>query len=158
MINITISYYSNMAASVFVEKGIPPDPKARSADSEAPVLPLQKHRILVADDHAIFRECLIRLLQDYPGFDVVGDAENGQKAVELAELLQPDIVIMDVDMPFISGIEATRLIAAKLPHIRIIGLSMHDGKEMASQILSAGAKSYFVKDGPIENLLEAILA
>jgi CheY-like chemotaxis protein len=157
--NLVISFFRNyMHASIFVEKAIVADPKLRSASSEVPALPLRKRRVLVADDHAIFRECLIRLLQDCSGIDVVGNAEDGLKAVELAEILKPDVIIMDVDMPRISGTEAARQIAARLPQVRILALSMHETKGIASQMISAGAAGYFVKDGPVEDLLSAILS
>jgi DNA-binding NarL/FixJ family response regulator len=121
-----------------------------------PVLATSRRRILVADDHAIFRECLIRFLNESPGLDVVGDAKDGLQAVELAKLLHPDIVIMDIDMPHMNGIEATRQILKTLPHVRVIGLSMHNHQDIVAQILSAGAICYFMKDGPMEQLLAAI--
>jgi DNA-binding NarL/FixJ family response regulator len=121
-----------------------------------PVLASSRLRILVADDHAIFRECLTRFLQESPGLDIVGNAKDGLQAVELATLLHPDIVIMDIDMPRMDGIEATRQIAKTLPHVRIIGLSMHDHKDIAAQIMSAGAVCCFMKDGPMEQLLAAL--
>jgi DNA-binding NarL/FixJ family response regulator len=127
-----------------------------STPSVVPILAIRKRRILVADDHAIFRECLIKLLQDSPGLDVIGDAADGRQAVELAILLRPDIILMDVDMPNMNGIEATRAIAASLPQVRVIGLSMHDQQSMEAQMRAAGAEAYFVKDGPIEELLATI--
>jgi DNA-binding NarL/FixJ family response regulator len=115
-----------------------------------------RRRVLIADDHRIFRECLTRLLQEFPGLEVVGNAENGLQAIELAAILNPDIVIMDVDMPHMNGIEATRYIAKVYPQVRIVGLSMHDQKAIAAQMLAAGAAIFLKKDGPINELLSAI--
>jgi DNA-binding NarL/FixJ family response regulator len=127
-----------------------------SVPVEMPLVTGRRRRILIADDHAIFRECLARLLQGSPELDIVGNAEDGQKAVELATLLHPDVVLMDVDMPLMNGIEATRQITLTLPHIRVIGLSMHNHDDIAAQMLSAGAIRYLMKGGPVEELLAAI--
>jgi DNA-binding NarL/FixJ family response regulator len=126
--------------------------------ADIPRLSAHRRRVLIADDHRIFRECLTRLLQDLPGLEVVGNAENGLQAIELAAILNPDIVIMDVDMPHMNGIEATRSIAKNYPKVRIIGLSMHDQRTVAVQMLAAGAAVFFQKDGPIDELVSAILS
>jgi two-component system, NarL family, response regulator NreC len=145
-----------MHLSFFTEK-ISTDSRALVAKSfRMPIVAASRRRILVADDHVVYRECLIRLLHELPGLDVIGDAEDGLQAIELATLLHPDVVLMDVDMPRMSGIEATRQIVKALPEIRIIGLSMHNHEDIVAQMLSAGAVSYFMKDGPIEQLLTAI--
>ncbi len=118
--------------------------------------PGHRRRILVADDHAIFRQCLIQLLEEIPELEVVADAPDGEQAVELAVLLHPDIVIMDVEMPRMNGIEATRKIKSILPGIRIIAVSMHPHGDVSAQILGAGAVQYFPKSDPVEELLNAI--
>ncbi len=145
-----LSYFAQILAA---------DSKATTIKSAAmTALKIPRRRIFIADDHAVFRRCLIRLLHSSPDLDVVGDAEDGLQAVELVVLLHPDVVVMDVDMPLMNGIEATRHIKKALPEVRILGLSMHDHEDIAAQMLSAGAAGYFVKDGPIEKLLSAIHA
>jgi PAS domain S-box-containing protein len=113
-------------------------------------------RVLVADDHTVVRKGLVELLQKEQELTVVGDARDGHEAVELAHRLRPQVVLMDVTMPRMDGIEATRRITAELPGVRVIGLSMHGGDDMAAQMLAAGAVDYLVKDGPIENLVAAV--
>jgi DNA-binding NarL/FixJ family response regulator len=87
---------------------------------------------------------------------VAGEAEDGQKAVEYAKLLHPDVMLMDVNMPRMNGIEATRIIHRDLPEIRFVGLSMHDSLDAGRAMLEAGAVSYLPKDSPVEDLLAAI--
>jgi DNA-binding NarL/FixJ family response regulator len=145
-----------MYLSFFTEK-ISADPKDLIAKSfRMPILTASRLRILVADDHTVYRKCLIRLLHEWPGLDVVGDAEDGLQAVELAMLLHPDVVLMDVDMPRMNGIEATRQIVKALPEVRVIGLSMGNHEDIVAQMLAAGAVFYFMKDGPMEQLLAAL--
>ncbi len=118
----------------------------------------QKIRVLLADDHALLRAGMTSLLSDEPDIEVVGEACDGQTAVELALDLQPDVILMDVTMPRLNGIEATRRIIARLPHARIIGLSMHEQESMAVAMRKAGANAYLSKDGRCERLMEAIRA
>ena len=113
-------------------------------------------RVLVADDHAIVREGLVGLFERHDDLEVVGQAEDGQAAVEMAHALRPDVVVMDVSMPRLNGIEATRHITAALPGVRVIGLSMHEEADIAAQMREAGATCYLVKDGPSAALLAAI--
>ena len=115
-----------------------------------------KLRVLVADDHTVFRKSLIQLLKEIPELEVIADAQDGQQAVELTVLLRPDVVIMDVEMPRMNGIEATRKIKSIFPHVRIIGVSMHPYGEVESRIIAAGAVQYFPKGDPVEELLSAI--
>jgi len=116
-----------------------------------------KSRIIVADDHPVFRNCLIQVLKEIENLDVIACAEDGRQAVDLTMRLHPDLVLMDVNMPRMNGIEATRKIAGALPDVRVIGLSMDSENAIVSeQMRAAGAIGYFPKDGPIEELLDAI--
>jgi DNA-binding NarL/FixJ family response regulator len=113
-------------------------------------------RVLLADDHRIVREGLAQLLNGTSDIKVVGEAEDGYIAVDLARRLQPDVVVADVSMPRMTGIEATRLIKADLPDCRVIGLSMHRSADMETSMREAGASIYLAKDGPSEALINAI--
>ena len=113
-------------------------------------------RILVADDHKIVREGLIALLQQQPHMQVVGEAEDGRQAVQLATELHPEVVIIDIGMPDLNGIEATRQIVAELPGIKVIALSMHSDKRFVKGMLKAGAAGYLLKYCASEELISAI--
>ncbi len=113
-------------------------------------------RILLADDHKIVRDGLRALLAQDKDMKVIGEARDGLSAVELALAQIPDVIIMDVSMPEISGIEATRQIVERHPGIKVIALSMHSDKRYVSGILSAGAAGYLLKDCAFEELGDAI--
>ena len=113
-------------------------------------------RVLLVDDHKAMRDGLAGLLGFEPDIEVVGVATDGLEAVALAEALEPDVITMDVTMPGMSGLEATSIIAAKVPHARIIGLSMHFDYSVAAAMREAGAATYLTKGGPEEDLLAAI--
>lgn len=115
-------------------------------------------RVLLADDHQVVRDGLSRLLQMQPGIAVVGQASDGREAVERALQVDPDVVIMDISMPRLNGIEATRRILAQRPRVRVIGLSMHGDGEMARTMREAGAANYLPKSSSPEVLIEAIYA
>jgi DNA-binding NarL/FixJ family response regulator len=115
-------------------------------------------KILLADDHEIVREGLRNLLEKQEGFEVVAEAEDGLTAVKKAKKLSPDLVIMDIGMPDLNGIEATRQILAESPHIKIIALSMHSETRFVSEMLKAGASAYLLKDSAFEELIQAIQA
>lgn len=112
-------------------------------------------RVLLADDHRMLREGLHRSLTE-EGFDVVGEADNGEQAVALAAELQPDIVLMDVSMPRMDGVEATRAIRASGSQARILMLTMHADKDVLAEAIRAGASGYLVKDCSTEEVAEAI--
>lgn len=114
--------------------------------------------ILIADDHRVVREGFRALLEGENGVRIVGEAGNGRDAVELAKKLLPDIVIMDVSMPDLNGIDATRQITAECPKVSVVGLSMHDDRLFVSEMLKAGAKGFVLKDSPSRELLDAIRA
>ena len=109
---------------------------------------MKRIRILLADDHAVVRQGFKMILSAQPDMEIVGEAGNGREAVELAEQLQPDIVVMDVAMPELNGIEATRRLAAPMPHTRVVALSMHKDSVYVREILRAGARGYLLKDSP----------
>src|SRR5512132_1930705 len=117
---------------------------------------MKKIRILLADDHAVVRQGFKALLGAQPDMEIVGEAANGREAVELAEQGKPDIVVMDVAMPELNGIEATRRLLASLPHTRVIALSMHKDSVYVREVLRAGARGYLLKDSPPADLLSAI--
>jgi DNA-binding NarL/FixJ family response regulator len=113
-------------------------------------------KILLVDDHKIIREGLRSLLEDQLGLEVVGEAENGRKAVQLSRDLGPDVVVMDISMPDMNGIEATRQIVTDLPGVKVIALSMHSDRRFVTGVLGAGASGYLLKDCAFEELADAI--
>ncbi len=113
-------------------------------------------RILIVDDHGIVREGLKSLLQNQPDMEVVGEGQDGQVAVELAEQLSPDMVIMDMSMPNLNGIEATRLILQHRPNTRVIILSMHSDRHIVKETLEAGASAYVLKSNLFDEMLRAL--
>ena len=115
-----------------------------------------KLRVLLADDHPIVRQSLSRFLQTQDDFEVVGEAQDGCQAVDLANLLQPDVIIMDISMPNLNGIEATRQILSDHSQVKVIGLSMHTGKRWVAEMFRAGALGYLSKDCDFDELLDAV--
>jgi DNA-binding NarL/FixJ family response regulator len=113
-------------------------------------------RILIADDHKIMREGLLSLLEKQQNMEVIAEAENGRKAVQLALAKRPDIVIMDISMPELNGIEATRQILAELSETRVIALSMHSDKRFVVEMFQAGASGFLLKDCAYQELALAI--
>jgi DNA-binding NarL/FixJ family response regulator len=113
-------------------------------------------KILLADDHAIIREGLRAMLDKQPDIEVVGAAEDGRKAMELVRELRPDIVIMDISMPNLNGIDATRQIVGRLGGTKVIALSMHSSRRFVTEMLKAGASGYILKECLFNELLEAI--
>ena len=107
-------------------------------------------KIVLADDHRIIREGLRALLEKQTDTDVIAEAEDGRTAVELSRKLRPDVVIMDITMPDLNGIEATRQIVNEPSDIKVIALSMHSDKKFVIEMLSAGASGYMLKDSAFE--------
>lgn len=115
-------------------------------------------RIVLVDDHIVMRQGLAALLRDEPDMAIVGEASDGQSAIKLVHDIRPDVVLMDVSMPGMNGIEATRIIHGQLPQVRIIGLSMFDQAERAQAMLQAGATKYLTKSDAADELVAAIRA
>lgn len=115
-------------------------------------------RILLADDHTVMRRGLRLLLESQPDFSVVAEAADGREAVEQAEAAQPDVAVVDIAMPNLSGIEAAQRMNASLPHTAIVILSMHSDEGYVLRALKAGAKGYLLKDSAEGDLIEAIRA
>jgi CheY-like chemotaxis protein len=113
-------------------------------------------RVLLVDDHEVVRQGVASLLSEEPAIRIVGEAANGREAVELANKLRPDVVVMDVSMPVMSGDEATRRIKKELPRTRVVALSMHEQGEMVETMRRAGAERYVLKTAPSEELIAAI--
>ena len=119
---------------------------------------MTKTRVLLADDHAILRKGVGLLINSQADMEVVGEAKTGREAVEQALRLQPDIIVMDISMPDLNGIEGTRQICEQLERTRVIGLSMHRDTAYVRELLRAGARGYLPKDSDDDDLLRAIRA
>ena len=115
-------------------------------------------RILLADDHALVRQGFRMILEDQSDMEIVGQAGNGREAVELASKLHPDVAVMDVAMPELNGIEATRRITTVSPRTRVLALSMHKDSMYVREILRAGARGYLLKDSGDADLVAAVRA
>lgn len=115
-------------------------------------------RILIADDHTIVRQGLARLLEDQPDMEVVGEAINGRMALEKAEALKPDVVIMDIAMPQMNGIEAAKRVCKSLPKTRVLVLSMYSHEHYIHDLLGAGVSGYLLKDAGGRDIINAIHA
>jgi two-component system response regulator NreC len=119
---------------------------------------MKRLRILLADDHIVVRTGLRALLERQPNLEVVGESENGRETVELAASLGPDVVVMDVAMPVLNGIEATKTIVTQCPTTAVVILSMHADESYVMRALKAGARGYLLKDSAAADLISAIQA
>ena len=117
-----------------------------------------KLRILLADDHTVIRRGLRLVLERQPGFQVIGEAADGRETVALAEEHKPDVIVLDLSMPNLSGIEAARQICSKLPQTAIVTLSMHSDEGYVLRALKAGVRGYLLKDSGEDDLINAIKA
>ncbi len=130
-------------------------PATPAAEPPSPA-PGRKIRVLLADDHAVVRQGLARLLASEPDIEIVGEVADGRSAVQLAGKLRPDVVLMDVSMPGMDGLDATRMIHQNWPEVKVVGLSMFDEKERAEAMQAVGASAYLTKSGPAEELIKTI--
>lgn len=117
---------------------------------------MEKIKILIADDHAVFRQGTRRLLEDEPDLEVVGEAGDGEEAVTLATELGPDVAIIDIAMPTMDGIAATKKIKSQCPDVKVLILSAYDDDQFAVRLLQAGAAGYLLKSGQSRELIAAI--
>ena len=115
-------------------------------------------RILLADDHRLFRQGMRQICEILGSFEVIGEAENGEEAVHLAQELQPDVILMDVQMPLLDGVQATRLITENNPAIRVIILTMYRQDRYVFEAIKAGARGYLLKDADEQELVEVVRA
>jgi DNA-binding NarL/FixJ family response regulator len=113
-------------------------------------------RLLVVDDHAVVRRGVRALLEEQPGCEVCGEAASGREAVEQVRRLRPDIVVLDLSLPELNGLEATRQILAASPETEVLVLTMHDSEELVHQVLQAGARGYVVKSDAAQTLVAAV--
>jgi len=113
-------------------------------------------RVMLADDHKIMREGIHALLENEPGIEVIGEADGGETAVRMALERRPDVVLMDITMPDLSGIEATRRILADMPQVKVVALSMHSDRRFVREMLEAGASGYLLKDDAFDELKNAL--
>jgi signal transduction histidine kinase len=143
-----------------------PEDAAQAVHAGSPAAPapaaatgaVRKIRVLLVDDHKIMRQGLAGILRQHDDIEIVAEAADGKQAVEEARRRRPDVIIMDISMPEMNGIEATRAIHAELPDVRIIGLSMHEEADGADAMREAGASAYLSKDGPSDALIAAVRA
>lgn len=113
-------------------------------------------KILIADDHQMVRNGFRQMINKQEDMNVVGEAADGEETVQLARKMKPDVILMDVNMPAMDGIEATKIITSELPDICVIGLSLHDSDEVVSNMFSAGASAYLSKDQAFKELVKTI--
>ena len=113
-------------------------------------------RVLLVDDHVMFRQGLKSVVESYPGVEVIGEAGNGMEAIDLADRLRPHVVVMDINMPVMDGVEATKCLKARRPAVTVIGLSLHVSSEMERRMREAGASAYLTKESAVEQLYEAL--
>ncbi len=119
---------------------------------------MKKIRVVVADDHTIVRKGLCAILEGETEIEVVGEAEDGREAIKKVEQLQPDVVLLDITMPILNGLEATRQLRKRYPKLKILILTMHDNEEYVFETLRAGASGYLVKRSAPNELISAIKA
>ncbi|MGI6227223.1 MAG: response regulator, partial [Peptococcales bacterium] len=113
-------------------------------------------KVLIADDHVLLREGLVKILSLEDDLEIIGEASRGDEAIALSRRLNPDVILMDINMPGVNGIEATKIIKAELPQIGVIALTIHDDEEYIFELVRAGVSGYVLKDIQPERLISAI--
>ena len=113
-------------------------------------------KILLADDHAIVRHGISRAIQQQEGMEIAGEANDGLQTIDKVREIQPDVVLMDIAMPGLNGIEATRQVTRDYPNVKVIALSMHSAKKFITEVLKAGASGYLLKDCEFDELVSAV--
>ena len=113
-------------------------------------------KIILVDDHKIVRESWSLLLNQVPGFSIVGECANGMEAIEDAQKLLPDVMLIDINMPFYNGFETARIISQKTPTVKIIGISINDLPNYALKMIKSGAKGFVTKSSPLHEVVAAI--
>jgi DNA-binding NarL/FixJ family response regulator len=117
---------------------------------------MEKIRVFIVDDHTLFRNGLVMLLESEPGIEVAGEAENGQEFIQCISSQPPDVVLMDIEMPVMSGVEATMEACKRHPQIKVIALSMYGEQDYYYRMIEAGAKGFILKNSDIEEVIRAI--
>lgn len=117
---------------------------------------MAKMRILIADDHEVVREGIRAILDSHPAWEVCGEVADGRRAVESARELRPDLVIVDIGMPLLNGLDATRQILKALPNAKVLVLTMHESEQVVQQVLEAGARGYLMKSDASRDLINAV--
>jgi DNA-binding NarL/FixJ family response regulator len=138
--------------------GAPLSLRIHEDNSVAQVLPsgTETIRILIADDHDVVRAGIRLLIKKEPGWEVCGEAADGRQAIALAEKLQPDVVVLDLTMPELNGLEATRQIKRRMPSVEVVILTAHDDEDFVHQVFDAGARSYILKTEATRHLVPAV--
>jgi len=117
---------------------------------------MDKTRIVIADDHEVVRKGLRAILEAHPGWEVCGEAADGRSAVERAEELRPDVIVVDIGMPHLNGLEATRQILKNQPDTKVLILSVYESEQLVEEVLDAGARGYVLKSDASRDLVRAI--
>jgi DNA-binding NarL/FixJ family response regulator len=113
-------------------------------------------KVLIADDHQLFREGLVNLLSDADDIEVIGQAKDGKETIERARKLNPDVILIDIGMPLMNGIDATRILKKENPALKIVAVSMHSDRQFVKGILEAGADGYLLKNCTYRQLIDAV--
>src|ERR1044072_5714495 len=113
-------------------------------------------RIVIADDHEVMRRGMRSIIESQPGWKVAGEAANGRQAIEMVRALQPDVIVMDISMPELNGLDATREILTETPGSEILILTLHDSEQLAEDVLKAGARGYVLKSDAATDLVRAV--